>query len=189
MRNKSEHNSVWGHCISIGLRSHRQYAACKLCAHMLLDCCWHPTQPYWALKSSGHVVMGSRIVSPDHGVEKGHKWCTLVQKNPERHIGYRSTFPQYRRKFWWVAIIFAICGEFSSANLCESPILSPYTVIYLLFQLSWLLVPCLIIYFGDFLCDLFVELPNFSQILVTSTVIIFVFLPVLLPNLVIIFKH
>ena len=84
---------------------------------------------------------------------------------------------------------FAICGEFLSANFCESPIFSPYTVIYLLFQLSWLLVPCLTINFGDFLCDLFVELPNFSQILLTSTVIIFVFLPVLLPNLVIIFKH
>ena len=84
---------------------------------------------------------------------------------------------------------FAICGEFLSANFCESPIFSPYTVIYLLFQLSWLLVPCLTINFGDFLCDLFVELPKFSQILVTSTVIIFVFLPVLLPNLVIIFKH
>ena len=105
------------------------------------------------------------------------------------HIGYRIAFLQYRRKFWWIAIIFAICGEFSSANLCESPIFLPYTVIYLLFQFSWLLVPCLTINFGDFLCDLFVELPNFSQILLTSTVIIFVFLPVLLPNLVIIFKH
>ena len=104
--------------------------------------------------------------------------CVLVS----HHIGYRIAFLQYRRKFWWIAVIFAICGKFSSANLCESPIFSPYTVIYLLFQLSWLLVPCLIIYFGDFLCDLFVELPNFSQILVTSTVIIFVFLPVLLPQ-------
>ena len=84
---------------------------------------------------------------------------------------------------------FAICGEFRSANFCESPIFSPYTVIYLLFQFSWLLVPCLTINFGDFLFDSFVELPNFSQILLTSTVIIFVFLPVLLPNLVIIFKH
>ena len=74
---------------------------------------------------------------------------------------------------------FAICGEFLSANLCESPIFSPYTVIYLLFQLSWLLVPYLTINFGDFLCDLFVELPKFSQILVTSTVIIFVFLPLI----------
>ena len=54
---------------------------------------------------------------------------------------------------------FPICGEFLSANFCESPIFSPYTVIYLLFQLSWLLVPCLTINFGDFLCDLFVELP------------------------------
>ena len=107
----------------------------------------------------------------------------------EEHIGYRIAFLQYRRKFWWIAIIFAICGKFSSANLCESPIFSPYTVIYLLFQLSWLLVPCLTINFGHFLCDLFVELPNFSQILVTSAVITFVFLPVLLPNLVIIFKH
>ena len=91
------------------------------------------------------------------------------------HIGYRIAFLQYCRKFWWITIIFAICGEFSSANLCESPIFSLYTVIYLLFQLSWLLVPCLTINFGDFLCDLFVELPKFSQILVTSTVIIFVF--------------
>ena len=93
----------------------------------------------------------------------------------EEHIGYRIAFLQYRRKFWWIAIIFAICGEFSSANLCESPIFSPCTVIYLLFQFSWLLVPCLTINFGDFLCDLFVELPKFSQILVTSTMIIFVF--------------
>ena len=104
------------------------------------------------------------------------------------HIGYRIAFLQYRRKFWWIAIIFAICGEFSSANICESPIFLPCTVIYLLFQFSWLLVPCLTINFGDFLCDLFVELTNFSQILLASTVIIFVFLPVLfLPNLVIIF--
>ena len=94
---------------------------------------------------------------------------------PSIHIGYRIAFLQYRRKFWWIAIIFAICGEFSSANLCESPIFLPYTVIYLLFQFSWLLVPCLTINFGDFLCDLIVELPKFSQILVTSTVIIFVF--------------
>ena len=108
---------------------------------------------------------------------------------PPRHIGYRIAFLQYRRKFWWIAVIFAICGKFSSANLCESPIFSPYTVIYLLFQLSWLLVPCLTINFGDFLCDLFVELPKFSQILVTSTMIIFVFLPVLLTNLVIVSKH
>ena len=86
------------------------------------------------------------------------------------HIGYRIAFLQYRRKFWRIAIIFAICGEFSSANLCESPIFSPYTVIYLVFQLSWLLVPCLTINFGDFLCDLFVEVPNCLQILLTSTV-------------------
>ena len=91
------------------------------------------------------------------------------------HIGYRIAFLQYRRKFWSIAIIFAICGEFSSANICESPTFLPCTVIYLLFQFSWLLVPCLTINFGDFLCDLFVELPNFSQILLTSSVIIFVF--------------
>ena len=103
LRNKSEHNSDWGHCISIGLRSQRQYAACKLCAHMLLDCCWHPTQPYWALKSSGHVVMGSRIVSPDQGVEKGHKWCTLVQRNPERRRAFSipvTNCQDYDQWFW-----------------------------------------------------------------------------------------
>ena len=101
------------------------------------------------------------------------EWCDLGMSFS--HIGYRIAFLQYRQKFWWIAIIFAICGEFSSANLCESSIFSPYTVIYLLFQLSRLLVPFLTIYFGDFFCDLFVEWPNFSRILVTSTWIIFVF--------------
>ena len=99
----------------------------------------------------------------------------------------QNCFSTISTKFLVNRSYFVICGEFLSANFCESPIFSPYTVIYLLFQLSWLLAPCLTINFGDFLCDLFVELPNFSQILLTSTVIIFVFLPVLLPNLVIIF--
>ena len=103
LRNKSEHNSDWGHCISIGLRSQRQYAACKLCAHMLLDCCWHPTQPYWDLKSSGHVVMGSRIVSPDQGVEKGHKcalWCRGTLKGDEPCSIPVTNCQDYDQWFW-----------------------------------------------------------------------------------------
>ena len=43
----------------------------------------------------------------------------------ENHIGYRIAFRRYRRKFWWITIIFAISGEFAGANLCESLIFSP----------------------------------------------------------------
>ena len=67
----------------------------------------------------------------------------------EEHIGYRIAFLQYRRRFWWITNIFAICGEFSSANICEALIFSPYIVIYLLPQLSELLLPYLYINFED----------------------------------------
>ena len=114
---------------------------------------------------------------------------SILPLNCILHIGCRIAFLQYRRKFWWITIIFAICGEFSGANLCESPIFSPYVVIYMLLRLSWLLEPRLTINFGNFSRDFFVELPNFSRILVTSTVIIFVFIPLFWSNLVITFAH
>ena len=59
------------------------------------------------------------------------------------HIGYRIAFRRYRRKFWWITIIFAISGEFSGANLCKSLIFLPWLVIYLLLYMSRLWVPCL----------------------------------------------
>ena len=39
---------------------------------------------------------------------------------------------------------------YSSAILCESPKFLPHVVTYLLLQLSWLLVACLTLNFGDF---------------------------------------
>ena len=142
-----------------------------------------------------HIQLDDVILFPDGRIDKAILGCKVYRVYINIYIyevlayRIRNCFSTISTKILVNRFYFAICGEFLSANFCESPIFSPYTVIYLLFQLSWLLVPCLTINFGDFLCDLFVELPKFSQILVTSTVIIFVFLPVLLPNLVIISKH
>ena len=97
----------------------------------------HPSPPQTHPPRSRH-----RRYLPPHERSKSQwwSWCSYMF-----HIGYRIAFLQYRRKFWWIAIIFAICGGFSSANLCESPIFSPYKVIYLLFELSWLLVPSILV--------------------------------------------
>ena len=53
---------------------------------------------------------------------------------------------------------------------------------YLLLYLSRLWVPCLTSHWSDFLRDWVVELPTFSQILVTFLVIIFVYLPLFFPH-------
>ena len=85
-------------------------------------------------------------------------FSTISTKILENRYYFRDLWRILECTSLWITHIFAIYSDLS-----------------FVFQLSWLLVPFLTIYFGDFLCDLFVELPNFSQILVTSTWIIFFF--------------
>ena len=65
----------------------------------------------WSQRHTVHSGWYIKRSSPVHCGWKSSATCWFSSCfGSIGHIGYRIAFLQYRRKFWWITIIFAICG-------------------------------------------------------------------------------